>query len=154
MPTWRCAAAIALSGTSQIQIEHEATRRYIDLGGGSLYLRPDLYAVIHGHDDKGAFDDRWFIEVDMGTESIPTLIRKCQQYETYRTSGIEEADTERADHPGTFPLVLWVFHSRTAKRRLEELRRRIRRSSSLTTALYRFATSETLPAMFATGGAS
>lgn len=145
-------AAIALSGTSQVQIEHEATRRYMGLGGGSLYLRPDLYADVHGSDDQGAFDDRWFVEVDMGTESIPTLIRKCQQYETYRNSGIEEADAERTGDAGRFPLVLWVFHGRTAEARLGELRRRIGRSSSLTTGLYRFTTAGTLDELLRSGG--
>jgi hypothetical protein len=79
--------------------------------------------------------DRWFIEVDLGTESLPTLLRKCGQYETYRASGIEQADY------GVFPLVLWFF---TVPERAERLAQAVARSPRLTPALYRYAQPETL----------
>jgi Replication-relaxation len=49
------------------------------------------------------FEDSWFIEVDRGTESLPTLLRKCGRYEEYRRSGIEQRDRQ------VFPLVLWLL---------------------------------------------
>jgi Replication-relaxation len=68
-----------------------------DSRGGQAILKPDLYAVTASRD----FEDSWFIEVDRGTESLPTLLRKCGQYEEYRRSGVEQRDRQ------VFPLVLW-----------------------------------------------
>jgi len=84
----------------------------------------------------------FFIEVDLGTESIPTLVKKCHQYEEYRRSGVEQTKH------GAFPLVLWLFvdHGRVAK-----LQAAIQRSRTITSELYRFATPETLTQVLAGG---
>lgn len=63
-------------------------------------LRPDLFVSV----GIGDFEHRWFIEVDLGTEHLPTLIRKCHAYQTYFQSG-----SEQAEH-GVFPRVLWTMH--------------------------------------------
>lgn len=81
-------------------------------------------------DDVNFRSRRRLIEVDLGTESLPTLLRKCGQYEVYRRSGVEQAEH------GSFPLVLWLF---TNQARADELRRRIQRTASLTSELYRYA---------------
>jgi Replication-relaxation len=93
-----------------VQIEPACWRPYTGLGGSAELLKPDLYAVTA----SGEFEDHWFIEVDRATESLPTLIRQCRQYEAYRRAGAEQ--TER----GIFPLVLWVVpdEPRAAKLRL------------------------------------
>ena len=131
------------SGEAAVQVEPACWRDFTGLGGERRTLKPDLAAELPGRDDQGAYVDRWFIEVDLGTESLPTLLRKCQVYETYRASGQEQTDS------GTFPLVLWVFNRADRAAQLAEAVRR----RGLTTALYRFATFETLPAVLA-GGAS
>ena len=112
-----------------VQIEPACWRPYTGPGGERRWLQPDLSASVQTQ----AYDDRWFIEVDLGTESLPTLLRKCGQYEAYRASG-EEQETH-----GSFPLVLWVF-SRTE--RADKLRSAIARSHRLTPDLYRFAAPE------------
>lgn len=114
----------------QVQTEPNSWRRYVGSGGEPRWLQPDLAVVIDTED----FTDRWMIEVDLGTESIPTLLRKCGQYEAYRGSGIEQQE-HRA-----FPLVLWMF---THAERAQKLKDAIARSPRLTPALYRFATAET-----------
>jgi Replication-relaxation len=81
-----------------VQIEPQCWRSYTGLGGQREVLKPDLFAVTA----SGEFEDHWFIEIDRATESLPVLIRQCQQYESYRRSGIEQAST------GLFPRVLWV----------------------------------------------
>ena len=83
-------------------------------------------ATIRAHD----FTDRWFLEVDLGTESLPTLLKKCGIYEQYRATGIEQ------EQHGVFPLVLWLF---TKQERADRLERAIVRSPRLTSQLYRFA---------------
>lgn len=116
-----------------VQAEPESWRRYVGSGGEARWLQPDL-AV---HVEIGEYSDRWFIEVDLGTESLPTLLRKCGQYEAYRASGIEQHEH------GAFPLVLWMF---TEAYRAERLRATVLRSPRLSPQLYRFATTETFRA--------
>jgi hypothetical protein len=81
-----------------VQVEPGSWRRFLGLGAQSRLLRPDL-AVITA---QGDYEDHWFIEVDLGTEHPPTVVRKCHLYEDYRRSGIEQ------DVHGLFPRVLWV----------------------------------------------
>jgi len=113
-----------------VQTEPTSSRRYVGQGGEPRWLQPDLAAVI----STNQYDDRWFLEVDLGTESLPTLLRKCGHYEAYRASGVEQHEH------GAFPLVLWVF---TKTDRGERLRDAVWRSPRLTPQLYRFATADT-----------
>jgi hypothetical protein len=73
-------------------------------------LRPDLFVSV----GAGDFEHRWFIEIDLGTEPLPTLIRKCQVYQAYFQSGVEQAEH------GVFPKVLWHMHSGDRARRLAQ----------------------------------
>ena len=145
-----------LGGRCQVDVEQAAVRRFPSIGGGLVTLRPDLYATIHASDADGDYEDRWFIEVDTGTESLPTLLAKCQQYETYRASGIEHTRHEPgtpAEAAETFPLVLWVMHGHRADARLAELRRRID-ASRLPSGLFQLATPDTLTSVLLGGGQS
>lgn len=121
-----------------VQIEPACWRSYTGLGGSAELLKPDLYAVTA----TGEFEDHWFIEVDRATESIPTLIKQCRQYEAYRHNGTEQAET------GLFPLVLWVVpdEQRTAK-----LQQALAIARDLDIALFRITTPDRLIATV-TGG--
>lgn len=133
-----------------VEVEPASWRRYRGLGGEARWLQPDLAAVVTGTDTEGSYEDRWFIEVDMGTESIRTLIRKCAQYEAYRASG-----SEQAAH-GVFPLVLWVLHGDRRAERCQALAQAIPRASGLTPELFRIVEVEGLRARLveAEGGQS
>lgn len=61
-------------------------------------LKPDSYARL----GVGAYEDSYFIEVDMGTEGSRALDRQLRRYLAYYDSGQEQ--TER----GVFPRVLWL----------------------------------------------
>lgn len=113
-----------------VQTEPTSWRRHAGLGGEQRWLQPDLAVMV----ETAEYTDRWFVEVDLGSESLPTLLRKCGQYEAYRASGMEQGEH------GAFPLVLWVF---TKAERAERLQHAIRRSPRLTPAMYRVATVET-----------
>lgn len=67
-------------------------------GGGRVVLKPDAALRL----GLGAYEDRWFVEVDRGTESLSTVARKCELYRQYWQSGIEQARS------GVFPRVLWL----------------------------------------------
>jgi hypothetical protein len=68
-------------------------------GGGRVVLKPDAALVVH----VDRFDDRWFVEIDRGTESLTTIARKCEVYRRYWQAGVEQARTG-----GVFPRVLWL----------------------------------------------
>jgi hypothetical protein len=70
-------------------VEPDSWRRYIGIGGEPRWLQPDRAATV----STGRWTDRWFIEIDLGTESLPTLLGKCGYYETYRQTGIEQETT-------------------------------------------------------------
>ncbi|MDQ6525557.1 replication-relaxation family protein [Nocardioides sp. LHD-245] len=117
-----------------VQTEPDCWRRYTGQGGEPRWLQPDLALSIQ----TAEYTDRWFIEVDLGTESLPTLLRKCGHYEAFRRSGIEQHEN------GTFPLVLWLF---AKPERADRLRATVLRSPRLTPALYRYTTPETFTAV-------
>jgi hypothetical protein len=104
--------------------EPDSWRPFLGPGGVPELLKPDLAVVTA----SGDYEDVWFIEIDRATESLPTIVAKCQQYERYRRSGREQ---ERA---GVFPLVVWVTPD---ERRAEQIDRAIRTSRSLDSSLYR-----------------
>ncbi|QGH68684.1 replication-relaxation family protein [Pseudactinotalea sp. HY158] len=129
--------------SASVAVEHEATRRFTGIGGAARLLRPDLAIALGGRDVEGDYVDHWFIEVDCGTESIPTLLRKCQIYADYQASGIEQ------QRLGTFPAVLWLMIGPTSERaatRAGELRRRLARAARLNSIKFVIATAEDLPA--------
>lgn len=100
----------------------------VGLGVPSV-LRPDLFVAV----GVGDFEHRWFIELDLGTEHLPTLLRKCHAYETYYLSGAEQATHE------VFPKVLWIMHTED---RAERLTAAIGRDSRLTSELFTITTTE------------
>ncbi len=73
-------------------------RRYFGPGGARATLKPDALAII----GIGDYEDRYFVEVDLGTESGPRITTKGKAYIRYFGSGREQAET------GVFPFVLWI----------------------------------------------
>jgi hypothetical protein len=130
-------------------VEPASWRRYTGIGGARLALKADLYAETSERSDS-EFVHPWFIEVDLGTESIPTLVKKCRDYEAYRRTGIEQEQ-------GGFPLVTWsMAHGdpRTAQRRRLDLRKAIERDRTLTTELFRIVAPDQVVPLLANGGAA
>jgi len=109
-----------------LQSEPWCWRRYPSGLGGDGVLRPDLFAVLGTSD----YELRWFIEVDRGTEHLPTLIRKCRLYDAYYQSGIEQAQHR------VFPRVAWLMSS---PRRVEQLQRAIQKDRQLNPAMFTVA---------------
>lgn len=116
----------------EVQVEPASWRPFTGAGGERRTLQPDLAALL----STPGFDERWFLEVDLGTESLPTLLRKCAQYEAYRATGIEQAEHD------AFPLVWWIL---TNEERAERLASTIKRTPRLTPMLYRVVFIDDLP---------
>ena len=74
-------------------------RTVVGRGGTTQVVKPDLHAVTA----LGDFEDHWFIEIDNGTESLPTVLKKCQTYQRYFESGREQQAA------GVFPRVVWLM---------------------------------------------
>ena len=92
---------------ADLQPEPECWRTYSERGT-HLSLKPDLYAAIV----SGEYEDRYFIEIDLDTESPAKVIEKCRKYHQYYRSGLEQKES------GLFPLTVWVVPSRARKERL------------------------------------
>jgi len=89
-----------LTGVELVSVETEPDcwRTFAGVGGAARTLKPDLYAVTAA----GEYEDHWFFELDMGTESVPRVLRKCRQYLDYYRSGKHQR------HTGVFPFVVWI----------------------------------------------
>jgi hypothetical protein len=82
------------------------------VGGRPAILKPDLYLVNtitvksggngNGDCNHAQYEDYWFMEVDLDTESPAVIVRKCEQYVRYFNSGIEQRSN------GLFPRVVWI----------------------------------------------
>ena len=112
----------------QLQAEPACWRTPTGMAGSTL-LRPDLYVGLGTRE----YEYRWFIEMDLGTEHLPTLLRKCQAYEAYYRTGHEQHEH------GVFPRVLWLMHN---AERIERLQAAIDGDIRLTSALFSIVTSE------------
>ena len=81
-----------------LETEPSCWRRFTGQGGASETLKPDLGVVTA----DTAHEYRWFVEIDLGTESSTAIARKCRTCTIYWRGGLEQ---ERHD---VFPRVLWV----------------------------------------------
>jgi hypothetical protein len=124
-----------------LETEPRCWRPYLGLHGGRETLKPDLALTTISAD--GQYEDAWFIEVDLGTEHLPTVLGKCAQYETYRRTGTEQG------RRGVFPLVVWIT---TTGERAAKLRAGIHGTRRLDNALHRVVTPDQLTDLI-TGGA-
>lgn len=92
---------------SALQPEPECWRTYSGYGT-ILVLKPDLFAVTLSKQ----YEDRWFIEVDLDTESPAKIVEKCEKYHRYYQSGLEQQES------AVFPLTVWIVPTAGRKERL------------------------------------
>lgn len=92
-----------------LQSEPECWRSYSERGI-CLSLKPDLYAATVSDE----YEDRWFMEIDLDTESPAKVIDKCKRYHQYYRSGLEQKES------GVFPLTVWLVPDTARKQHLLE----------------------------------
>jgi hypothetical protein len=92
----------------EVETEPQCWRGFLSMMGARLVLKPDLFVRI----GAGAFEDRWFFEIDLGTESVPTITNKAKRYCAYYRAGDEQ------ERHGVFPRVVWTAPDR---RRAEQI---------------------------------
>jgi hypothetical protein len=82
----------------ELACEPHCWRSFGGMSGHAHTLKPDSFVRL----GLGAYEDSYFIEVDMGTEGSRALERQLQLYVAYARSGAEQAER------GVFPLTLWL----------------------------------------------
>lgn len=121
-----------------LQLEPECWRAYSS-AGVSLSLKPDLYAATTTEE----YEDRYFIEVDLDTESPAKIIEKCQKYHAYYRSGLEQEESEM------FPLTVWIVPSDSRK---EKLIRHLKKAFDKQAKLFAIITCDELEHLILNGG--
>jgi hypothetical protein len=86
-------------------VEPDCWRTHETGFGGQVVIKPDAFVRI----GVGAYEDRCFVEVDLGTESRSVIARKLRTYAAYYMSG-----QEQAAH-GVFPRVVLLTNSEERK---------------------------------------
>lgn len=92
-----------------LETEPENWRKYMGLGGAVKYMKPDLFAVTA----SGEYEDYYYLELDMATESPAVVLRKCEQYIAYRNTG-----GAQREH-GIYPFVVWLVPDEKRKHSLQ-----------------------------------
>ena len=98
---------------TDIQLEPACWR-----GCNGTTLKPDMFAVT----SDGEYDDHWFFELDLATETPARIVGKCLQYQAYYRGNTEQR------RYGVFPLVVWIVPN---ERRQASLREHIRQCAEL-----------------------
>ncbi len=80
------------------ETEPQCWRSHPGPGGATVTCKPDAYLRL----GIGAYEDSWFLEIDLASEGPTTLTRKLDAYRRYWASGLEQA------RRGVFPRVLWL----------------------------------------------
>jgi hypothetical protein len=99
----------------EFEFEPECWRVYGESFGGETILKPDAFVCIASSE----YEDRFFIEVDLGTESKATIERKLRAYIRYFETG-EEQDRRRV-----FPRVMFIVESESRKEMLVDAAARL-----------------------------
>ena len=132
-----CRGQRALKLTT-LQPEPECWRTFSEYGAIQS-LKPDLFAITV----SGQYEDRWFIEVDLDTESPNKIIDKCERYHKYYRSGLEQQES------GVFPLTVWIVPSAERK---EKLITHIRKAFDKQPRLFAVITAGELGSLICQGG--
>jgi hypothetical protein len=108
----------SLAGTLdliELQTEPTCWRAFLGLMGARFVLKPDLFVRL----GVGAFEDRWFVEVDLATEATPTIVSKAKRYVAYYRAGEEQR------RHGVYPRVVWTVPHRDRREQLAEALRHL-----------------------------
>lgn len=92
-------------------VEPDCWRSSVDGFGGRTLLKPDAYVRV----GVGAYEDRFFVEVDMASESRTVIAGKFRAYLDYFNSGVEQAAH------GVFPRVLLLTTAEKRRAALMEV---------------------------------
>jgi hypothetical protein len=120
------------------QGEPRCWRSFTSYLHGQETLKPDAFVSLL----SGEWEDRWFLEIDRGTEHSPALRRQLNRYVRYWRTGQEQARSE------VFPQVLWIVPNKPRHAVLVDV---VGSLPAEAWPLFRVATEETALAVLAGG---
>lgn len=94
----------------ELETEPACWRPFPGDGTTTITLKPDLLTVTADEHTE----THSFIEVDLGTEHLPVLLRKCLTYQRHHETGHEQAER------GLYPAVVWIVPDPIRARRLRD----------------------------------
>lgn len=112
----------------KIAVEPDCWREFTTPTGTGT-LKPDLFVITA----DAATETHSFVEVDLGTEHLPALLRKCRMYQRYFHSGVEQ------EQHGLFPAIVWLVPT---VKRAQDLQTAIEAARDLDTDLFWVATTD------------
>jgi len=122
----------------ELEAEPDCWREFQNAAGGREWLKPDLFIVTANTDTESHL----FVEVDLGTEHLPAVIRKCETYHRYRQTGQEQTARD------LFPAVVWIVPTVA---RAEKVRATIRAHPTLTPDMFIITTPDQALAVLGPG---
>lgn len=108
------------------QGEPACWRRFGGVMGARLVLKPDLFVRI----GAGALEDRWFIEVDLASESMAAITSKARVYLAHYRAGSEQRTS------GVYPRVIWTIPNARRGEQIAEALGRLPRGSERLFAIW------------------
>ncbi|MBC9944191.1 replication-relaxation family protein [Leucobacter sp. cx-328] len=129
-----CLIEEARSGSFEIlelQAEPATWQQFHAAHGGAQTLKPDLYVVTADSESE----THSFVEIDLDTEHLPAIIRKCRLYQQHFQSGAVQAE-----HDGLYPGIVWVTPDEVRASKIQQV---ISKDQTLTPGLFRTGTSTT-----------
>jgi protein involved in plasmid replication-relaxation len=103
----------------ELQTEPGCWRPFLGLMGARLTLKPDLFVRV----GSGAFEDRYWLEIDRATEAKSTIASKAKLYVAYYRSGEEQG------RHGVYPRVIWAVPDRRRADQVTEALGRLPRAA-------------------------
>lgn len=82
----------------ELDLEPACWRTFTSGSTAPITLKPDLLVVTADAETE----THSFVEVDLGTEHLPAVLRKCGTYQRYHATGNEQHTR------GLFPAVVWI----------------------------------------------
>jgi Replication-relaxation len=107
----------------EVQQEPVCWRSYRSVMGAQRTIKPDLFIRV----GAGTQEDRWMVELDLGSESGRTIARKLSLYSQHYRAGSEQ------HQQGVYPRVLWTAPD---QRRAEQVRDVLSRHPAETRRLF------------------
>lgn len=94
----------------ELDLEPACWRTFISGSTAPITLKPDLFVVTADAETE----THSFVEVDLGTEHLPAVLRKCRNYQRYHDTGNEQHAR------GLFPAVVWIVPDPIRAKRIRE----------------------------------
>lgn len=94
----------------ELELEPACWRQFTASSTAATALKPDLLVVTA----DATTETHSFVEVDLGTEHLPAVLRKCRTYQRHHGTGNEQADR------GLYPAVVWTVPDPIRAKRIRD----------------------------------